>query len=58
MKAEKQEYTVTTVKLTLDSKEAAWLKATMQNPLSDSETAEEQKIRREFWQRLNDIGIQ
>lgn len=54
MKAEKVEYTVTTVKLTLDRNEAAWLKTVMQNPLHNEAIEEENGMQRAYRKALYD----
>lgn len=57
MKVDKQEYTVTKVKLELDSKEAAWLKAMLQNPTSENENGQDREFRKHLWSALDQIGI-
>lgn len=46
-----------TITISLNEKEAEWLKTLMQNPLYDEEDKRDQEMRKTFWDVLNSMGI-
>ena len=46
-----------TITISLNEKEAEWLKTLMQNPLYDEEDKRDQEMRKTFWDVLNSMEI-
>lgn len=46
------------VTIIMDSIEARWLKGIMQNPLLNSETSQDMRMRKMFWEILDTEGVQ